>query len=382
MSQDSAPPWSARLATAAIFFVNGAGTGGWVVRIPEVQQHLGLSTGTLGLMLLGVPLGALVSMPLAGVLVNRHGSKPVSLISAFAFLAVLPLPVLAPAPGWLGLALVLMGATSGALDLAMNAQAVTVEARFSRPIMSSFHALFSLGGLAGSGVGGLLAHAGVSPPVHLSGAAVTLAGVALVSLPRFLPPTFETLGTGGPAFALPSRSLLVLGVMAFCVLMGEGAMADWTAVYLRQVMHADPGLAAAGYSAFSLAMAAGRLAGDSLAIRLGQVGLVRVGGLVAALGLGSALVLGGVGLSITGFGLVGAGLSIIFPNLVSAAAKVKDQAPGTAIAAISTVGYTGFMAGPPIIGFAAEFLTLRGALGLVVLSGLIIATLAGVIRRP
>jgi MFS family permease len=168
--------------------------------------------------------------------------------------------------------------------------------------------------------------------------------------------------------------------MAFCVLLGEGAMADWSAVYLREGVGTGPGLGAAGYAAFSLAMAAGRLAGDGLAARLGSQRLVRLGGALAAMGLGLALVQGGLWATLAGFGLVGAGFSIVFPNLLSAAGRSRDQSAGAAIAALSTVGYTGFMAGPPLIGFAAEWVSLRGALGLIVLCGAAIAGLARAIK--
>jgi len=185
----------------------------------------------------------------------------------------------------------------------------------------------------------------------------------------------------GESLARPSRLLLALGVVAFCVLFAEGAMADWTAVYLRDVAGAGPGLAAAGYAAFSLAMAAGRSVGDPLTTRLGATRLVRVGGLLAAVGVAGALVFPGPWAAIVGFGAVGAGLSVVFQSVLAAAGRLAGNTPGPAIAAVSTFGYAGFLAGPPLIGFVAESLTLRGGLGVVVAAGVLITSLAGTLRR-
>ncbi|HLL83488.1 MAG TPA: MFS transporter, partial [Longimicrobium sp.] len=262
-------PRAARFAVATIFFVNGAGIANWVVRIPAVRDGLHLTTGTLGVALLGMSVGALLAMPFVGWLVARFGSRPLTFASALAFLAALPLPALAPSLPLLAAGLVVLGASSAALGVSMNAHAVLVERRYDHPIMSSFHALFSLGGMAGSASGGALAALGLRPLPHLMLMAAVLAALSLVALARLLPREADALGQHGPAFARPSRTLLALGAMAFCVLLGEGAMADWTAVYLRDVLGTGPGLAAAGYGAFSLAMASGRLAGDALGRRLG-----------------------------------------------------------------------------------------------------------------
>lgn len=370
----------ARWSVSTIFFLNGAGYANWVVRIPAVQERLALSAGSLGLALLGVSLGALVTMPLVGGLVARVGSRPVTSFAAFAFCLAVPLPGFAPSLPLLALSLFVIGATSGALDVSMNAQAVTVERHLGYSVMSSFHGLFSLGGLAGSAMGGFLASRGVSPERHLMGVAVALFVVALVAARSLLHASADA-SSDAPAFARPSRALLALGVLAFCVLLGEGAMADWSAVYLRDSVGSSPGFAATGYAAFSLAMAAGRFTGDTLTARLGPVRLVRGGGVLAAAGLGGALVLGHPVAAVVGFGCVGAGLSAIFPSVLSAAGRTHAVAPGTAIAAVSTLGYTGFLAGPPLIGFVAELVTLRGALGVVVLTSFILALLAFAVGR-
>jgi MFS family permease len=370
---------AARAAVAALFFLNGAGTANWVVRIPAVQDRLRLSEGALGIALLGVAAGALVAMPLTGRVIARHGSRPASRLAAIAFAGALALPALATNLTLLTLALVLFGVANGALDVAMNGQAATVERRYGRPIMASFHALFSLGGLAGAALGGSVAAYGVGPVPHLIVAALVVGPAGAWATRRMLPANADAT-PNSPSFARPTRALLALGVIAFCVLLGEGAMADWSAVYLRNVVGAGPGLAAAGYAAFSLAMAAGRSVGDALTTRLGPTRLVRAGGAVAALGLGCALVPTHPWAAIVGFAAVGAGLSTVFPTLLATAGRLPRQTPGTAIAAVSTFGYTGFLAGPPIIGFVAEAFTLRGGLSVVVLTSLLIVLLAGALR--
>jgi MFS family permease len=373
-------PRAARLAVSAVFFLNGAGIGNWVVRIPSVRDQLGLTEAALGVALLGVAAGALVAMPLAGRLVARHGSRPVTRAGAVAFAVALGLPALAPSLPLLCLALVVLGAGNGTLDVAMNAQAAAVERRYARPIMSRFHALFSLGGLAGAALGGAAADAGIPAASHLALVAL-VAGVAAAGSAAGMLPARADATPEHASFARPSRPLVVLGIVAFCVLFGEGAMADWSAVYLRDAAGAGPGLAAAGYAAFSLMMAAGRGVGDALLARLGPARLVAGAGALAAVGLAAALLVGAPWAAVVGFGFVGAGLSVVFPTVLATAGRVPGTAAGPAIAAVSTMGYTGFLAGPPLIGFLAHALTLRGALAVVALTSAAVALLAGALGR-
>jgi MFS family permease len=366
---------SSRLAVAGVFFLNGFGFASWVVRIPTVQEKLALSEGPLGVVLLGGVAGSLLAMPFAGWLVSRVGSRPVVATSAFLTSLALPLLAFAPNMPLLVLAFVLLGITVGALDVSMNAQAVAVEKGYGRPIMSSFHAAFSLGGLAGAASGGSVASLGVGIAPHLLGVAV-LTAVATFPAYRALLPASTHVAGEGPAFARPTRALAGLGVIAFCVLLGEGAMADWSAVYLSGTLETGPGFAAAGYAAFSLTMAAGRLIGDRLVQRLGPVTLVRSGGALAALGLGLSLAVGQPAVALVGFACAGAGFSIVFPVALSAAGRAKGVAPGPAIAAVSTAGYSGFLVGPPAIGFLAEAVGLGTALYVVVLLSATIAVLS------
>ncbi len=371
----------ARVAVAGVFFLNGAGVASWVVRIPAVQERLALSPGPLGLALLATAVGALVSMPLAGRWAVRAGSGPVTRLAAPAFAATLVLPALAPSLAALAAALAVLGAVNGVLNVAMNAQAAAVERAYGRPIMSGFHALFSAGGLAGAALGGAAAGAGVGPAPHLAGAALLVGAAAPLTARAMLPAGADAAPAGrAPARLRPTPHLLALGVLAFCVLVAEGAVGDWSAVYLGDVTRAGPGVAAAGYAAFSVTMALGRAVGDALTVRLGAPRLVRLGGALAALGVALALVARSPGLAVVGFGAVGAGLATVFPSVLAAASRAPGVEPGAGIALASTLGYTGFLAGPPLIGFVADATSLRGGLAVVGVAGALVAALAGSLR--
>ncbi len=372
----------ARLAVLAIFFLNGVGIATWVVRIPAVKERLSLSAGLLGLALLAVAVGALASMVFTGSLISRLGSRPVVGATALLFAFALVPPSLSPNLPLLALSLMLLGAANGALDVSMNAQAVAIEKEYGKPIMSSFHAAFSVGGLAGAVGGGLVASHGVGVTPHFLGVAVTIALGVIVARRTMLPAEVDAGGSdGGPAFARPTRALLGLGMISFCALLGEGAVGDWSAVYLKSSLGTGPGFAATGYAAFSLMMVAGRITGDRLTGYFGPARLVRLGGAVAAVGLGLSLTVGHPLVALAGFASAGAGFSIVFPLALSAAGRTKGTAPGPALAAVSTLGYTGFLAGPPIIGFLAQLLDLGAALYVVVLLSAAIVPLAGAVGR-
>ena len=370
----------ARRAVLAVFALNGFALGGWFVRIPAVQDRLGIGEGLLGVALLGAAVGALLSMTVTGALISRLGSRRV--VGATALLLPVSLIPLALAPNVpaLALALVLVGASNGALDVSMNSHAVMVEERYGRRIMSSFHAAFSFGALAGSVLGGGVAYLGVDVLPHFL-IVFVLATLAAVPAYRALLPSDADAAEGGtPAFARPTRALLGLGVISFCVLLGEGAMSDWSAVYLDDTLRTGPGFAAAGYAAFSLAMALGRLFGDRLTERFGPTRLVRLCGAIAALGLGAALAVGDPVFALVGFACAGAGFSVVFPLALSAAGRTGDVATGPALAAVSTAAYTGFLVGPPTIGFLAELAGLGAALYLVVGLSTAVFLLGGTVR--
>lgn len=368
----------ARAAVSAVFFINGAGYGNWVARIPAIRDGLGLDTQGLGLALLGVAIGSLLAMPFAGALLGRVGSRTMTTCCALAFCATVVLPALAVNGATLTLALVALGATTGTLDVSMNGAGAAVERHGGKPIMSSFHAAFSFGGLLGAALGGFLASREVAPLPHLAGIALLSFACAVIATRGLLPIEADAL-SGGPAFALPTRALAALGIIGFGALLSEGAMADWSGIYLRDMRATDNGTAASGFAAFSLCMAIGRLTGDWLVGRFGAVPVVRGGAIVAATGLALVLSVPSVGLALLGFAAVGVGLSIIFPLVLSAAARTTELPSGTAIAAVTTIGYLGFLAGPPVLGIVAHSTTIGVALWLVVLLCVVIAALAGAV---
>ena len=373
-------PRAARIAVGALFFINGSAFATWVSRIPEVQETLGLTPATLGAALMGLGVGSFVAMPVAGWLIARMGSRRVVAGTALACAALLAPLAFASNAVLLGVALALLGAAMGAMDVAMNAQGVELEHRVGRPILSGFHALFSLGGMSGAATGGAIAAGGVSIAIHFASAAVLLGVVAVAVLPSLIetpPPTGEAAGR-----LRLSPALVGLSVLAACFFISEGAMADWTPVYLSSVLGSGPGVAAAGYAVFSAAMTIGRLSGDWLTVRIGRARIVRMGALLAAAGLAAALLVGTVPVALVGFVCVGAGFSVAVPLVFSAAGRLDSRSAGPGLAAVTTAGYLGFLAGPPVIGFVAQAFTLPLALVLVVMLALVGAALAGVVERP
>jgi MFS family permease len=370
----------ARYAVSTLFFVGGFATASWVPHIPTVQLRLQLSASMLGMALPAVAAGAVVAMPLTGGLIARWGTRAVTHVSALLSCLLVALPVHAPSFPWLVASLGLLGVAGGVQNVALNAHAVTVERRMGRTIMSSFHGLYSLGGLVGAGASLLLLSSGLTPSRHMVGAAVVGLAAVLVASRQLLPASEDE---AGPThlFVVPRGLLLVLGGVTSLVLMVEGAMADWTAVYLRQSLGTAPELGGAGYAVFSMAMAAGRLSGDRLVTGFGPERLVRAGGVLAACGLGGALLLHHPVAAVIGFGCVGLGVSNLIPVLLSAAGRMTGTSPGVGIAAVSTAGFSGFLVGPPLVGFLTDQLGLPLALGGLAIALSLVAA-SGALVRP
>ena len=368
---------AARFSVLTIFFIHGAVFSTWIARIPAVQGALGLSTGRLGFALLGVAVGSIISMPVAGWLISRYGSKPVTAISSLWFCLALALPSLANSATALGLSLAILGLAAGAMDVSMNAQGVIVERAAQRPLMSGFHAAFSIGGMTGAAVGGAIAKAGIDVRSHFLFAALFYFSIVAMVIRWLLPASADT-ASGHHGFRL-TLVVLGLGAICFCFFLSEGAVADWSALYLMRGLHAGPAQAAAGYALFSAAMALGRLVGDTLRARFGPVFLVRNGSLLAACGLAIALLFARTPWALAGFTIVGFGCSIIVP-ITFAAAGNRTESAGGALATVVAAGYFGLFVGPPLIGMVAEAITLRWALLIVVglcLTGVVLAPLVG-----
>ncbi|WP_406216829.1 MFS transporter [Streptomyces decoyicus] len=371
----------ARWAVALVFLVHGSVTGNFATRIPWIQDHTGISAGQLGLALAFPAIGASLAMPLAGRISHRFGARS----ALRGLLALWTLSLLLPAlsPGLYALcpALLVYGATSGMSDVAMNALGVETEDRLGKPIMSGLHGMWSAGALLGSAAGTVAAHAEWDARLHLAGAALVLTllgalacrGVLdLRSAPEEHPP---------PRFALPPKSALLIGAIGFCAVFAEGAGLDWSAVYLRDELGTDAGLAAASTTAFACTMTVARLAGDKVVARFGAVHTVRAGGVLAAAG-GLLIVLARhPAMALGGFGLMGLGIAVVVP-LAFAAAGRSGPAPSQAIAGVATITYTSGLIAPSAIGGIAQATSLTMSFGLVTTLACGLAVGARVLRVP
>ncbi len=358
-----------RLAVLVAFFVNGALLATWISRIPATQIELNLSEGELGIVLLGMGVGTLIALSLAGGLIGRFGSRSVTLSAAIAMCLFLPLLALAPNAITLWAALFSYGAATSTMDVAMNDQAVMVEQRSNKPLMSSFHASWSIGTLSGAMLGVGIAWLSLGSFPHFILAAI-LFFILMALAARFLLPTEGRKEQGESMFRLPPRIVWPLGAIAFCAAIGEGAMADWSGVYLSRTIHTTIAFAALGFAAFSLTMTIGRLLGDWLAAKFNPALVVRIGGLLAFAGIMAAIITTEWLIVLLGFAAVGLGLANIVPLSFSAAGKLPNLPAGVGIAGVATIGYAGFLVGPPLIGLIAEATSLRIAL-------LVVAVLIG-----
>jgi MFS family permease len=362
-----------RVALTAFFCVMGFIFANWAVRVPAVKQQTGASASALGLALLGMSVGAVTTMLVAGMLCRRFGSRRLTVASCGLLSVTLLLPSLAKSATQLGLALLVFGATYGCMNVAMNSVATEQVAALGRPVMPSFHAAWSFGGLAGAALGGLLAPH-LSPLRHLS--LITLTGlIVTVVAGRVLLATPDARGDGARAAQWRSagrtlRAVAAVGLIGLCSAYGEGAIGDWGALHLRQDLHAGAGLAAAGYASFALAEAIGRLSGSTLLGRFGQTRVVVCGGLTACAGALVAALAPSMWLAIAGFAITGLGVANLFPAAMATAGLLAGSA-GIAIA--STLGYGGFLLGPPSIGFLATAFGLRAGLTTVALLALVAA---------
>ncbi|WP_240451059.1 MFS transporter [Streptomyces sp. 11-1-2] len=366
-----------RAAITAFFFLDGFVFAGWVARIPAIKDQTSASEGALGLALLGVSAGGTATMMATGRLCRRFGNHPTTVAAGVLFAGSVALPPLTHSALALGLVLLVFGTGFGALNVAMNSAAVDLIAALRRPVMPGFHAAFSLGGMAGAGLGGLIADH-LSPTRHLSLLAVfglllaAAAGRTLISLPVPAPrdgaePAAESENAAAvpepsPGAERPGRArwlVAVFGLIALCTAYGEGAMADWAALHLHQDLDASAGLAAAGYSVFALMMAVGRLTGTALLERLGQTRALIAGGTTAAAGMLLGSLAPTVWLALLGFAVTGLGLANLFPVAIARAGALTG--PG-GVAAASTLGYGGMLLGPPTIGFLADWYSLPIAL--------------------
>ncbi|HEY5825161.1 MAG TPA: MFS transporter [Cyclobacteriaceae bacterium] len=357
---------SSRIAVKILFFLNGFIHANYYSRLPRIQDHFSIGNGTLGFVLLSASIGAIFAMPFTGWMIIRNGSRKVTIFAAYFYCFMVPfIPLMSPSvPALMGLFFII-GVSTGMLDVAMNAQAVMVEQQLKKPIMTSFHALFSVGMMLGALCGSLFSEISTSLFIHFL--TITVASLITVFVARYYlihdKPLKRDKDT--PAFRLPNAAMVSIGIIAFCCMLGEGAMADWSTNYMETVAMAGQAIAPLGLSAFALAMTIGRFLGDSARVKFGDRSLMIACGLVALVGLAIAITFVHPFAVIAGFFIVGIGLSVIVPIAYSIAGGTKDLPPGVGLAMVTTVGYSGFLFGPPIIGFLADSFTLRYALVLV-----------------
>jgi MFS family permease len=373
LSETDALKRGRRAATLA-FLLIGILWGSWAPHIALVKERLDLTPGFLGLALLTTACGTLLAMPLTGGVIARFGSGPVIRWLAVPVALTLLLPALAPDLGLLILGASLLGAVSGAVDIAMNAHGIAIEARLQRPIVSTLHACYSLGGLSGAGAAAFLLPL-IGGPAHVVAVTAVLLGLCLPIVRDVMPATLD-MGTGTRTFVLPPRAALGIGLMTFIALISEGAVQDWSAVYLRENLASGTGVAALGFAAFSATMTIGRLTGDRLRARFSDLRLLAASSAISTAGLAAGLLVPLPAAAIAGFGVMGLGMANMVPLLFVAGARVPGLAPSVGLAAVTTVGYTGFMVGPVAIGVAAEIAGLRAALGLMVVAILAVALVA------
>lgn len=371
----------ARFAIAGVFCAHGAVTGSFATRIPWIQDHAQLSAGTLGLALAFPALGAALTMPLAGRINHRLGARTALRLLLSLWTLALILPSLAPNLWTLCFVLFVYGATAGMSDVAMNALGVETENRLKRSIMSSLHGMWSVGALIGSAAGTIAAHAGADARLHHLVAALALTLFGLIAVRGVLDLRTDTGGEEAPPhFALPPKSALFIGAIGFCAVFAEGASLDWSAVYLRDVLHTDAGLAAASTTAFALTMALARLVGDKVVDRFGAVRTVRAGGALATAGGLLVVTVHQPAAALAGFGLIGLGIAVVVPLAFAAAAR-SGPAPAQAIAGVATITYTSGLIAPSAIGAVADATSLVVSFGLVTLLSFALIVGATVLRQ-
>ena len=373
-----------RLATRLSFLVAGFAIACWAPLVPYAKERLGVDDAGLGLVLLCLGVGSVVAMPITGVLSARLGAKPIIVAAGIGLALLLPLLAVAATPLTLGLALFGFGASIGSIDVAINVHAVEVERASSRPLMSGFHAMFSIGGFAGASAMTVLLSAHVDALLSAAMGSVLLAIATVVAWPRLLKGSSEG---HGPLLVRPRGGVLLLAALAAITFLVEGAMLDWSALFLIDTNLVTPAYGGLGYTMFAIAMTLGRIAGDRIVALAGDRDTLRWGGVIAVAGLAVLLLASGPGVALLGFLLVGLGASNIVPVLFRQAGAQRAMPAGLAVAAITTVGYAGILIGPAGIGFVARasslpvaFWLLAALLGLVPLMSVMMN--GGDPRRP
>jgi MFS family permease len=371
-------PTAARNAIMAVFVFHGMLLGGWVTHIPLAKIRLDAGLGLFGIALLSFAVGAVIAMPIAGAIINKKGSAAVTLVGGLGFAAMLFAPALAPTLPLFMLGGALLGACVGSMDVAMNAHGLAIEKALKKPVMSGFHGGFSVGAAVGT-IGGAWLLGQIGDVAQLVCICVFCAIGIFIASRYFLPASIDQ-GLSGSHFAWPTKATIGLGGLCFLALMIEGSVADWAALMLQSRFTLEAATAAMAFGFYQTGMAVSRFTGDMLRQKFGAVPMVFWSALLTAAGTAAALLVPSVPMALVAFAIGGIGIGNVAPVLFAGGGRLEPDAPGRGIAAVTSMGYTGFLAGPPLIGIAAEFTNLQWGLALTVMAALIIAAFAGMVR--
>ena len=359
-----------RIALGAMFFFMGICFASWAARIPDIQAKFQLSEGELGTLLLCLPIGSLLGLPIAGWSVHHYGSRIVILICSFAYALTLPLIGLAPSVWIIVPVLASFGLLGNIMNISLNTQALGLEDQLGKSILASFHGLWSMAGFTGAGLGAGMIFLQFSPAAHYGVVALISVVIILFSQKYVIKDKREDAEAGGLVLKKPDQSLLRVGVIAFLGMMAEGCMFDWSGVYFKKIVEAEPALVSVGYVCFMGAMAAGRFVTDKATNRYGRLPVLQVSGVLIFMGLVLAVLFPNLYSAAFGFLLVGFGVASIVPVAYGIAGRSKLYSPSVALALVSTLSFFGFLIGPPVIGFIAELLSLKVSFALVALNGI------------
>jgi MFS family permease len=378
MNSSTISPKTYRIAIAVFFFIAGLSFASWASRIPDIKRHLALSDGKLGLILFAMPIGTMLSLPFTGWVINKLGSRRVLIASALFYPTTLLMIGLVQAPWQLALALFCFGTFGNYSNISVNTQAIAVEEMYGKTIMASFHGIWSLAGFSGAAFGTLFIALGLSPFFHFLIIFFLAASVAIYFSQYTIRDKKGAAQTS--FFTKPDRFILIYGLIAFGCMVCEGTMFDWSGVYFQKIVHAPVHLVTLGYLLFMGMMASGRFVSDKITQRIGIQKVLIASGISITSGLLIAVIFPYIITAGIGFMFVGLGVSSVVPLVYSAAGKSKTMSPGTALAAISSIGFIGFLMGPPLIGTIAEYSSLRWSFTIIALLGFSITILASRVK--
>lgn len=363
-----------RIAVASVFFLHGLNFSSWAARIPDIQLKLGLSEAALGGVLLILPLGSLLSLPVSGIIIDKLGSRVVVLLASLGYAFTLPLLGFSTSIPMLMVGLFIYGFFGNMVNIAVNTQAIGVQTHYGRTIMASFHGTWSIAGFTGAGIGTLMVALGAPPHVHYLIMLVLIVAILLVNYPHTLKEDVNR-NTGKTKFVKPDSTLVKIGLIAMCGMMSEGCMFDWSGVYFKKVVEAPEALVPLGFSAFMLTMAGGRFVSDRFTNRFGIANVLRASGILITSGLLLAVALPYFATALIGFLLVGFGVSSVVPLAYSVAGRSTTMSAGMALTLVSSISFFGFLMGPPLIGFIAELSSLRISFAFIAVIGSLVAVI-------